>query len=94
MPADSAAVVRVAWPAALSVPNPSGRLLVLSMKLTVLPTGTGAVDVTVAVKVTDWPYESPLAGAAVTTVVVGAWPTTYPPSVPVLPVKLPSAVSV
>jgi len=88
-PTVSPAVVRLAWPLALSVPVPS--VLGPSRNVTV-PAGVpvpGGLTTTVAVKVTACPTTAEL-GEAVTEVVVEATPiVTLPPAgVPLLPVKL------
>src|ERR1051325_10985037 len=53
VPVQRAAVVSAAWPEPLTVPVP--RVLVPSLKVTVLPDGMARSSVTVAVKVTGWP---------------------------------------
>src|ERR1051326_8909507 len=68
VPVERAAVVRVAWPEPLTVPVP--RVLVPSLKVTVLPDGMARSSVTVAVKVTVWPKTLGL-GELESVVVVG-----------------------
>ena len=71
-PTPSAAVEKLAWPAASSGPDPSAA--VPSMKVTV-PVGVPvepAAWVTIAARLTDWPTVD-VSGEAATTVVVTAW---------------------
>src|SRR5437870_3667076 len=70
-------VVNLAWPEPSSVPDP--RVVIPSLKVTV-PVGVpaaGASDVTVAVKVTDWP-KTEVAGEALTVVALSCWPLNPP----------------
>jgi hypothetical protein len=53
VPAASAEVLKAAWPAALTATLEASTVLP-SANVTV-PTGTPPLEVTVAVKVTDWP---------------------------------------